>query len=188
MQAVVEACMAFFVPHAEGSQRQFMDFARQWQDGVGRVTAAFAALGAERRTELSALLLKLMEQKLTMQALVEQVDAAVHCAQCKGECCVAGRYHFTGVDLLAYLATATPLFTPLFDNGLCCYLARERCLMPAGYRPFNCITFNCERIEDLLPEPEVERFYRLERELRESYRQIRALFPGSNIGSPLLQE
>lgn len=165
-----------------------MDFERQWQDGVGRVTAAFQALEAGSRTELCALLARLMEQKRTMQALVEQVDAGVHCAQCKGECCVAGRYHFTGVDLLAYLAAATPLFTPLFDNGLCCYLAEACCLMPPAYRPFNCITFNCERIEDLLPEPEVERFYRLERELRESYRQIRALFPGSSIGSPLLQE
>jgi hypothetical protein len=165
-----------------------MDFERQWREGVGRVTAAFEALDPKQKGDLSALITRLMEQKRTMQALVEQVEAAVHCADCKGECCVAGKYHFTGVDLLAYLVTQAPLFAPLFGNGLCCYLAQERCLMPAPYRPFNCITFNCERIERLLPEPEVERFYQLERELRESYARIRALFPDSAMGHALLQE
>lgn len=165
-----------------------MDFERQWREGVARVSAAYSLLEPEAKEDLSLLVVRLMERKAIMQALVEQVDAGSHCAACKGECCVAGKYHFTGVDLLAYLVTGTQLFAPLFGNGLCCYLAGDRCLMPAAYRPFNCITFNCERIESLLPEPEVERFYRLERELRESYREIRGLFPGSPVGSPLLQE
>jgi hypothetical protein len=164
-----------------------MDFDRQWQDGVAAVTGAFRALPEPVLARLRALSRRLMEQKETMQALVAQVDAASHCAGCGGACCVAGKYHFTAADLLVYLATGAPLFAPLFDNGLCCYLGEGGCLMAPAYRPFNCITFNCELIEDRLPEHEVARFYRLERELRQSYGEIRSLFPGAAMQGALLK-
>ncbi|OGU05775.1 MAG: hypothetical protein A2075_02035 [Geobacteraceae bacterium GWC2_58_44] len=164
-----------------------MDFDKQWHDGVRRVSAAFSALPEPELERVRRLGSLMMEQKGAMQALVAQVDAASHCAGCGGACCVAGKYHFTAVDLLVHLATGAPLFAPLFHNGLCSYLAEAGCLMAPAYRPFNCITFNCELIEDLLPEHEVARFYRLERELRRSYGEMRALFPGNSMDGALLQ-
>jgi len=59
--------------------------------------------------------------------------------------------------------------------------------MAPAYRPFNCITFNCELIEDLLSADEVSRFYQLERELRLSYGEIRAMFPGNAMDGSLLK-
>jgi hypothetical protein len=128
-----------------------------------------------------------MDKKAELHALSAPAEPGVHCAACGGACCVAGKYHFSKVDLLVYLAMDEPLFEPCFDNGLCPYLSAEACLMAPGFRPFNCITFNCELIEDRLPATEVDRFYRLERELREGYRQLRALFPEKTLDGALLK-
>jgi hypothetical protein len=157
-----------------------------WQAGVARVTEALSHLGGPELERLRALVRVMMEQKRAIHALSAAVDPAVHCAACGGACCVRGRYHFTAVDLLVYLATGERLFTPQFQNGLCPYLAQHRCLMPPQLRPFNCITFNCERIEDLLPPQAVVRFYELERELRGTYQEMRSLFPDGSANGAVL--
>jgi hypothetical protein len=164
-----------------------MDFQKQWQDGVSRVSCVFQALSEPELATLRTLSLVMIEQKEAMQALVAQVDAASHCAGCGGACCVRGKYHFSAADLLVFLSTGAPLFAPLFDNGLCCYLGAQGCLMAPAYRPFNCITFNCELIEDRLPEQDLARFYALERELRRTYAEIRSLFPGGAMDGALLK-
>jgi hypothetical protein len=165
-----------------------MNFQKQWHDGVRRVGDAFTLLAEQDLEKVRALCLLMMQQKLALQEIVARVDAASHCAGCGGACCVAGKYHFTPVDLLVYLVTGEPLFAPLFDNGLCPYLGGTACLIATAYRPFNCITFNCELIEDLLSADEVARFYRLERELRANYAAIRAVFPGNSMQGALLKD
>jgi hypothetical protein len=159
-----------------------------WLEGVRRVTAGLARLADADRQQVESLCRAMVARKEAMQALVARVDAAFHCAGCGGACCVKGKYHFSSADLVAYLVTGKEFFAPLFDNGLCPYLSPEGCLMPPGYRPFNCITFNCERIEDQLPEEEVALFYRWEGELRETYASIRALFPDRSADGPLLKD
>jgi len=161
-------------------------FGGQWQEGVRLVTAAYLALPQQSLQKLHVLAAELREHKCAMQALVARVGAAGHCAGCGGECCVAGKYHFTRADLLVYLAFEEPLFEPLFDNGLCPYLGQAGCLIPVAFRPFNCITFNCERIEDLLSEDQLANFYRMERELRRCYGEIRSLFPEQTMYGALL--
>jgi len=162
------------------------DFAGQWLEGVRRVSAVYQALPQQSLQKLQVLSEELRELKRAMQALVARVDASAHCAGCGGACCVAGKYHFTRADLLVYLAFKEPLFEPLFANGLCPYLGQAGCLIPVAFRPFNCITFNCERIEDLLSELELADFYRMERELRRCYDQIRSLFPEQTMYGALL--
>jgi hypothetical protein len=164
------------------------DFEEQWQEGIRRVTLAFRALPHRELATLQGLAVALRDQRCAMQALVARVGAAAQCADCAGECCVAGKYHFSKADLLVYLAAGETLFAPLFGNGLCPYLGPEGCLIPPEYRPFNCITFNCERIEDLLPEEELAGFYRMERELRNSYGAILSLFPDNTMHGALLAE
>lgn len=163
------------------------NFEKQWQDGVRSVKSAFALLLEPELERLRALCRLMMEQKSALQALTARADAASHCAGCGGACCVAGKYHFTAVDLLVYLVAGEPLFVPLFDNGLCPYLAGTACLMPPAYRPFNCITFNCDTIEDLLAPEEVSSFYGLERELRRNYAEIRSIFPAKTVDGALLK-
>ena len=164
-----------------------MSFDKQWHDGVRRVTRGFSLLPEPDLERLGTLCNLMMEQKRALQALVARVDCGSHCAGCGGACCVSGKYHFTAVDLLVYLAKGEPLFAPLFDNGLCPYLGDAGCLTAPQYRPFTCITFNCELIEDLLSGDEVASFYRLEKELRGTYGEIRSLFPGKSMDGALLK-
>ncbi|MBJ6802104.1 hypothetical protein [Geomonas propionica] len=158
----------------------------EWQEAVSRVTAAFERLSVPVRRNLETLATQMAAHKEGMQQLVSGVDAAAHCAGCGGACCVKGKYHFSAVDLLVYLATDKPLFAPRFDNGLCPFLGEPECLIPAGYRPFNCITFNCDLIEDQLAREDVSRFYRMEQELVARYAAIRGLFPARSMDGPLL--
>jgi hypothetical protein len=180
--------MAFFMPQEENKDAGLqMSFEKQWHDGLLGVSRAFLLLSEPDLERLRDLTSLMVVQKGALQALVTRVGAASHCASCGGACCVAGKYHFTAVDFLVYLATGEPLFAPLFGNGLCPYLGEAGCLIPPAYRPFNCITFNCERIEDLLSGEEVSRFYQLERELRHNYGEIRSLFPGKTMDGALLK-
>lgn len=158
----------------------------EWQERVGGVTASFERLPDAERKTLDQLARGMVAHKEAMQQIVAQVDAAGSCAGCGGTCCVSGRYHFGAADLLVYLSTERPLFTPRFENGLCPFLGDGECLIPAGFRPFNCITFNCDLIEDRLSQEEVSRFYRMERELKQLYAEIRSLFPPRSMDGPLL--
>jgi len=44
------------------------------------------------------------------------------------------------------------------------------------YRPFNCIIFNCDRVEGLMEPLEKERLYEAERQLRGLYGEFEMLF------------
>jgi len=48
--------------------------------------------------------------------------------------------------------------------------------MDPSFRPFPCITFNCERVEDLWEPERIEDFYRSERQLRALYGDLERLF------------
>lgn len=163
-----------------------MNWDNEWREAVSVVTEAFQLLSEDARQRLADLARGMVAHKEAMQRLVADVDAAAHCATCGGACCRKGKYHFSAVDLLVYLATDRPLFVPRFHNGLCPFLGEPECLIPAGCRPFNCITFNCELIEDQLTPDEVTRFYQMERELTARYAEIRSLFPARSMDGPLL--
>ena len=163
-----------------------MEWERKWQAGGAGGAALFDKLPPAELARLRPLALAMRRRKEEMQELASAVDAATHCAGCGGACCVSGKYHFTGVDLLVFLVSREPLFVPRFDNGLCPYLGDARCLIAAGYRPFNCITFICDLIEDQLPRDQVSRFYQMERELRKNYGEIASLFPSGGVAGSLL--
>ncbi|GFO68890.1 hypothetical protein GMLC_24690 [Geomonas limicola] len=159
-----------------------------WQDGVREVERVLEGFPEERLPRLRELADQLKALKSKLQELVSAVEAGSHCAACGGACCVAGKFHVSRVDLLVYLLDRLSLFEPLFGNGLCPYLAPDGCLMPAAYRPFNCITFNCELIEDRLAEADRTAFYQGERELTRCYAEIRSLFPGRSMHGAVLAD
>ena len=145
-----------------------------WNLAVAAVAEEFARLSSPRRT----LVAEAVEAAKTCKEALYSIAAAVAtrvCASCGGECCLTGKYHFTVVDLLAYLVDDRELFTPRFDQDACPYLGVDGCLMAPPYRPFNCVTFNCERLEILLEPPEKERLARLEQELRMIYGRFEEL-------------
>lgn len=149
-----------------------------WDRAVATVAAEYAALPAALRKKVgeTAGAIRLAKQGLHRLALERQGGDI--CAACGGECCRVGKYHVTVVDVLVYFAADIPLFTPRFDDDACPYLGDAGCMMGPPFRPFNCVTFNCERVEDLWEPERVDEFYRREQELRTLYGEMETIFGG----------
>jgi len=139
-----------------------------WQQIVAQVTAELADLPRAERAWLEAQLQQVADLQMQIHALFEQATGEEICRTCRGECCGHGTFHFNLANLLGYLVGGEPLLTPDFSAS-CPYMGAEGCRIPAGLRPFNCVTFICEAIEDRLSAAEQERFYALERQLRQAY-------------------
>ncbi len=114
--------------------------------------------------------------KWTLQMTAGAAGAGDICGGCRGECCNGGKNHVTVVELLVYFSDGMDLFDPRFERDICPYLADNGCLMAPEYRPYNCITFVCERIDGRLSLVQKERLFAAERELRSLYDGIERLF------------
>lgn len=150
----------------------------KWNNAVALLSAEYASLSAAFQDELRCKSQQIMELKAGLHRFAESVNGEAICASCQGACCACGKYHFTVIDTLIYLATSKPLFIPRFGVEHCPYLGDAGCLMEPATRPFNCVTFNCERIEGVLEPSELERFYAMGKVLRLRYREIEELFGG----------
>ena len=142
---------------------------KTWQLAVDAVTEEFSRLSPGERETFSRLAEETWQCKTTLHAIVAATGCGGICAACGGECCRTGKYHFTQVDLLVYLSRGEELFEPGFNRPHCPYLGPEGCFMAPGYRPYTCVTFNCDRVAAFLETPDEERLTRLERDLREIY-------------------
>ncbi len=147
-----------------------------WGSAVAAVAREYAALHLTLRTLVEEHVSTIRERKRALNAISQEVSGGEICAACRGECCARGRHHFTVIDLLVHLAAGRPLPTPDFAGDRCPWLGSSGCCMEAAYRPFNCVTFNCELVEGLLEPSAWKEFYRVEQELRGSYRQLEDLF------------
>lgn len=158
----------------------------KWNMAVAAVADEFSRLSPARRDEIGTAAEEIRSCKEAIQGVAERVAAAEICASCGGECCRTGKYHFEVADLLVYLAGGRDLFMPRYDQDACPYLGAKGCLMEPGWRPVNCISFNCDRVESLIDPRELERMTGLERGLREGCRRIERLFDSPYYRGPLL--
>lgn len=157
-----------------------------WDQAVAVVAKGFEGLSPSRRAAAAKAVAATKACKNELHTIVAGVSAAEICASCGGECCRTGKYHFTVVDLLAYLADGKQLFTPRFGRQVCPYLGEEGCQMEPAYRPYNCVTFNCEQVEALLEPEALERLVCLERQLRGHYGTVEDLFGARLMGGLLM--
>lgn len=116
------------------------------------------------------------ELKRDIHQYAAAIDGSAICAECGGQCCATGKHHFTVVDLLVSLTEEKAVVVPRFSSGSCPFLGGEGCLMEPEFRPYNCVTFNCDRIDSLLPPFEREAFMNAERKLRSTYRAMEEFF------------
>ena len=157
-----------------------------WNLAVAAVAAEFALLLPSRKALLAELTESAKTCKKELHAVAEGVSVANICAACGGECCMTGKYHVTVVDLLVYLVEGKELFEPRFEQERCPFLGERGCLMEPACRPFNCVTFNCERVELLLEPQDMERLVRLEQALRALYGRFEELFGNRFMGGLLM--
>ncbi|WP_179944513.1 hypothetical protein [Geobacter pickeringii] len=153
-----------------------MDDREVWSRAVTAVAAEYRALPMALRSRVDATVDAIRSTKGELHRLAEAMQCATICASCGGECCVRGKYHVTVVDILVFLAAAEPLFVPRFGGEACPYLDGAGCMMAPSFRPFNCVTYNCERVEGGWDQERISEFYRRERQLRDLYGELERFF------------
>jgi len=147
-----------------------------WDQAVAAITAEYADLPGSLKEILREKAVILRQLKGSLHRLAEEMHGASICAACGGECCVRGKCHVTVVDIIVMLVSGVHLSEPRFGRDFCPQLGERGCLMSPEFRPFNCITFNCERVEGLWEPGRIDSFYRLERDLRQHYGELEQLF------------
>lgn len=149
---------------------------QKWQEAIAFVQEELKIIQDSQRLYFRELSHEIIALKEQLQSLGDAAGSGTLCVSCAGQCCAAGKYHFTAVDLLVHLSTDEPLFVPDFTRApLCPYSSGSGCFMAAGYRPYNCITFMCELIEEELGLAEKHLFYSLCDELKKRYALIEEL-------------
>ena len=102
------------------------------------------------------------------------------CAVCSGACCGSGRHHFTLTNLLAYLAEDQ--WPPAADFACSCpFLGETGCRLPVARRPYNCVTFFCESLDDRLDPEQRALLAALDGSLRCAYQAVAERYPGASL-------
>lgn len=118
--------------------------------------------------------------QLALDELFSQAGGAESCAGCDGACCGCGRHHITLTNLLAYLLEGEDPPSPDFSST-CPYLGDQGCRLPVARRPYNCITFFCEILDDRLDSADREQLRLLDCRLRNEYQRIAERYPAASL-------
>ena len=158
-----------------------------WERGELLLARELSLLPAGRRDELRALLERMGRLKGELVTLSDGAQGSAICAACGGACCRVGRYHPTPLEILAFQVEAETVVTPEFSSSACPFLGVAGCRMASNRRPFTCVIFICDLIEEWLGDDEVVRLNRLEEELRLLREAVSVRFGPRLTGSLLLE-
>lgn len=151
-----------------------------WPLLVQRVREEVSTLSNEDRAWLSERIASIEELQLSLDKLFSWAGGFSACAACDGSCCACGKHHLTLTNLLAYLLAEETPPTPAFDSP-CPFLGCEGCLLPVARRPYNCITFFCEVLEDRLDDQEKKQLRALDHQLRREYQRVEERYPAASL-------
>lgn len=151
-----------------------------WQQTLARIKQEVTELPAEERAWIESHLAAAAGLQEKMHGVFLAAGGEAVCADCQGLCCDRAKYHPTLVNLLHFLMPGDK--PPVADfTRSCPFLGPAGCPFPAARRPFNCLTFLCERVEERLSPAECEEFYAFERQLREVYLAFDRRYTGSSL-------
>ncbi len=156
-----------------------------WQQLVDQIGAEYHQLEVSERTWIQKTCDRISCVQERLDQLFRRGDGLRQCQDCRGDCCALGHNHLTLANLLLFLSQDVRLPTLDFSST-CPLLGTRGCLLAAGQRPYNCISFLCDRIEDQLQKSDVECFYLLEKELRAIYRMFADRYAGGSMSGLLL--
>lgn len=156
------------------------DWISDWQRCLARVRRELTLLTADEQLWMEQRIAEVMRIKGELHRLFVAAEGPQSCRTCDGACCAKGQHHMTLVEVLSAMTQKWPLPEPLVD-ATCPFLGERGCLLDPEIRPFNCITFNCELVEDRLDSEQQQTFYRLEKELREHYAEFEGRYTGASL-------
>jgi hypothetical protein len=160
--------------------RHFEIFPVDWPALLLRINRGIAMLSNVERQWLKERLALIAATQRALDELFSKAGGAESCAGCDGACCGCGRHHITLTNLLAYLLEGQEPPVPDF-NRTCPYLGDYGCRLPVDRRPYNCITFFCEILDDRLDSADRERLLNLDRQLRREYQLVAERYPVASL-------
>jgi hypothetical protein len=161
------------------------DPAQRWSKLVSALRCEVAALDDDEKGWIAARLAAIALLQEELHACVQACGSETLCAGCPEHCCGQGKNHPGLVNLLFYLLAGEEL--PADFSAPCPQLGAAGCLFPPARRPFNCITFNCERVEERLPAAARQRLLLLETALRALYESFAHRYAGAGAQGLLIR-
>lgn len=153
---------------------------RLWREVTVRLKGELATLSKEDTGWIENRIRDVSRIQEELHALFLDGEGAALCRECGGGCCGRGKHHMTLVNLLSFYFSEGEFPTPDFDQT-CPLLTSSGCRLSPAHRPFNCVTFICEEIENRLDSDQLMTFYALEKSLRSLYEAFDRRFAASSM-------
>lgn len=150
---------------------------QRWSQIIDSLRREVAVLDESERAWISARLAAIALLQEELHDCVRGCGSETLCACCPEHCCGQGKNHPGLVNLLFYLMAEEELVADF--SAPCPQLGPAGCLFPPARRPFNCITFNCEQVEEKLPAAQRHRLATLETALRALYESFTSRYAGA---------
>jgi len=151
--------------------------AQRWSKIVNSLRREVAALAEAEKAWISARLAAIAWLQEELHDCVRANGSEALCACCPEHCCGQGKNHPGLANLLFYLLAGEELLADF--TAPCPQLGPAGCLFPPARRPFNCITFNCDRVEERLTAAQRQRLATLETALRALYESFASRYAGA---------
>ncbi|MEJ2469839.1 MAG: hypothetical protein P8Y96_01830 [Desulfuromonadales bacterium] len=151
-----------------------------WPTLLQRTRDSLDRLDASEKNWIRERLKAIESLQTALDGLFCAADGSALCAACAGACCGCGRHHLTLGNLLAFLLESQE--PPVPDpEQTCPYLGPSGCRLPVRSRPYNCITFFCEHLEERLSNADRLRLRELDRMLRREYQRLADRYPAASL-------
>ncbi|MBW2511430.1 MAG: hypothetical protein JRE01_05295 [Deltaproteobacteria bacterium] len=151
-----------------------------WPTLLQKLRVELDALDGTDRQWLRDRLDSIAAIQLELDDLFRLVGGLQVCAECDGACCGCGRHHVTLTNLLGYLIAGEDPPSPDFTRT-CPYLGKGGCVLPVARRPYNCITFFCEQLEENLSEEKRQQLCFMDQQLRREYQALAERYPAASL-------
>jgi hypothetical protein len=159
---------------------QHQDRHHDWLALLQRIQLEIGALCDYERTWLNERLAVIASLQRALDELFNIAGGKDSCGRCNGACCGCGRHHITLTNLLGYLLAGEIPPSPDF-NQTCPFLSEHGCCLQVARRPYNCITFFCETLEDRLDPGQRVQLRALDCQLRNQYQQVAERYPAASL-------
>jgi hypothetical protein len=151
-----------------------------WKTLLTKIKDDLAGLEEADREDLRVRLTAIGDLQVALNNLFTRASGETACAACQGACCGCGLHHLTLTNLLGYLIEGDDPPAPDFSKT-CPYLGENGCSIPVAQRPYNCITFFCEQLEESLGDEGQQMLRTLDRQLRKEYQAIADRYPAASL-------
>jgi len=152
----------------------------KWRRLIACLYDEFSRLEPAEKAWLETKLAQVADCQRQLHDYFLQAGGSQLCQDCAGDCCGCGKNHLTLINLLGYLVVGETVPEPEFFRP-CPFLGDAGCRHDVERRPFNCVTFLCEEVEERLDPSKRASFYHYERQLRQLYAEFDRRYAGSGL-------